>query len=616
MIRVQLSAGLVVLLVLSYSAVEREARAIVDRAVGELAQSRARQALALGRAEWTENVERQRALTRDAAGRLAEGPGAVVTALSRQLGGARAFVLDRDRKVVAESGETASAPPSTLPGLAELRPGTSIVRLSASAKTLIVAAATAPDGRVVGTVRQLHSAELGAWLGGVGEGALQLGVVGADGRVRGFSAGEVEATLGSEAVVSLKSALYRVARAELYDDVGESIELAGFGRVDQEPGLQIAAFLRTTWYALGAAALLIILVVVPMVQRLRSKERAMEGFLGDEEDESALPARAAAGAGASSLADEEDTDTGWSEVAQVKASEPPLRPEDLVSGEISQTLPPPAGEMTVGAAPRVQTSVTTPSSIPEGAGSVTMAPSGFGGSTGFGAPMGAAAPVVAKAAAAVDAALGAYLPNDPTPPGGFGSSRPASFAGGGLGGFAPTPLGGEARLPVPEPEGPPAAAYDPYSYGQVPEFASEIHPFHDPLRPEPTRGHGSSPPPRPFGGAPFGHDLARPAGGFGSSIPAAAAPITRGPNIRASAPPPGLEDARPFDLEHYRVVYTEFVENKRRLGEAVDNVTLEGFTAKLRKSEQDLIERHGCRAVRFQVLVRNRQVSLRPQLVR
>jgi hypothetical protein len=71
-----------------------------------------------------------------------------------------------------------------------------------------------------------------------------------------------------------------------------------------------------------------------------------------------------------------------------------------------------------------------------------------------------------------------------------------------------------------------------------------------------------------------------------------------------------------FDEEHYRVVYNEFVGSKARLGESVDNITYEGFSSKLRSSEKELIDRHGCKAVRFQVLVKDRQVSLRPQLVR
>jgi hypothetical protein len=89
---------------------------------------------------------------------------------------------------------------------------------------------------------------------------------------------------------------------------------------------------------------------------------------------------------------------------------------------------------------------------------------------------------------------------------------------------------------------------------------------------------------------------------------------TKEPPRTSSLGPIG--DARPFDDEHYRMVYNEFVAAKSQLGEPVDGITFEGFRTKLRTSEQQLLERHGCRAVRFQVLVKDRVVSLRPQLVR
>jgi hypothetical protein len=82
-----------------------------------------------------------------------------------------------------------------------------------------------------------------------------------------------------------------------------------------------------------------------------------------------------------------------------------------------------------------------------------------------------------------------------------------------------------------------------------------------------------------------------------------------------TAPPP-VSGPVAYDEEHYRVVYHDFVASKARLGEVVDNITYEGFRSKLRSSEEALINRHGCRAVRFQVLVKDNTVSLRPQLVR
>ena len=96
-------------------------------------------------------------------------------------------------------------------------------------------------------------------------------------------------------------------------------------------------------------------------------------------------------------------------------------------------------------------------------------------------------------------------------------------------------------------------------------------------------------------------------------------------------PPPSAETARPefdsgpaasesrplpFDEDHYRGVYDRFVQAKTELGQSLSSVSWEAFRTKLRSSEQTLLDQHGCRAVRFQVLVRERTVSLRPQLIR
>ncbi|MEQ8275610.1 MAG: MXAN_5187 C-terminal domain-containing protein [Deltaproteobacteria bacterium] len=90
-----------------------------------------------------------------------------------------------------------------------------------------------------------------------------------------------------------------------------------------------------------------------------------------------------------------------------------------------------------------------------------------------------------------------------------------------------------------------------------------------------------------------------------------------GPNMSSSRPEPAqIDSLQPFDEAHYRSVYDQFVGSKAQLGEPVDSITYEGFRSKLRSSEQALLDRHQCRAVRFQVLVRDRTVSLRPQLVR
>jgi hypothetical protein len=91
------------------------------------------------------------------------------------------------------------------------------------------------------------------------------------------------------------------------------------------------------------------------------------------------------------------------------------------------------------------------------------------------------------------------------------------------------------------------------------------------------------------------------------------------PGIHAEPPPAGptnLTVLNAFDERHYQEVFNEFVGSKARLGEPVDAISFQGFSERLRSSERDLIDRTGCKAVRFQVLINDRTVSLRPQLVR
>ncbi|MCK6549267.1 hypothetical protein L6R52_25715, partial [Myxococcota bacterium] len=154
---------------------------------------------------------------------------------------------------------------------------------------------------------------------------------------------------------------------------------------------------------------------------------------------------------------------------------------------------------------------------------------------------------------------------------------------------------------------------------------------------QPSQPFMAAPPPRPLYGAPAGEDPWKNpvVGANQDTMPGAPNPMmmdaarmpqaltvpplasTRPYTSPTTPPAPALRrDPVAFDEEHYRVVYNEFVGSKARLGEVVDNITFEGFSSKLRTSEKELIDRHGCKAVRFQVLVKDRQVSLRPQLVR
>jgi len=75
-------------------------------------------------------------------------------------------------------------------------------------------------------------------------------------------------------------------------------------------------------------------------------------------------------------------------------------------------------------------------------------------------------------------------------------------------------------------------------------------------------------------------------------------------------------EVRPFDSDHYAQVYQAFIEARARVGAPASGVSLQAFSRKLESSERSLIEKHGCRAVRFDVVERDGKVTLRPQLVR
>ncbi|MGF1509186.1 MAG: MXAN_5187 C-terminal domain-containing protein [Myxococcota bacterium] len=75
-------------------------------------------------------------------------------------------------------------------------------------------------------------------------------------------------------------------------------------------------------------------------------------------------------------------------------------------------------------------------------------------------------------------------------------------------------------------------------------------------------------------------------------------------------------DLEPYDEAHYHDVFTRFVAAREQQGDPVGNISFSAFRRKLETSERSLLEKHGCRAVRFQVVVRDDKVTLRPQLVR
>ena len=66
----------------------------------------------------------------------------------------------------------------------------------------------------------------------------------------------------------------------------------------------------------------------------------------------------------------------------------------------------------------------------------------------------------------------------------------------------------------------------------------------------------------------------------------------------------------------YRTIFDEFVALKQRCGEPVENLTYDRFVSKLRSNRDALIAKHGCKAVKFQVYVKDGKAALKASPVR
>jgi hypothetical protein len=85
----------------------------------------------------------------------------------------------------------------------------------------------------------------------------------------------------------------------------------------------------------------------------------------------------------------------------------------------------------------------------------------------------------------------------------------------------------------------------------------------------------------------------------------------------AAGPPPDSSSAELANLarepepDYYKRVYTEYLDARRATGHP-DEVSFEGFIAKLRVNEGKLKAQHQCKAVRFRVITKDGKVTLKP----
>lgn len=81
---------------------------------------------------------------------------------------------------------------------------------------------------------------------------------------------------------------------------------------------------------------------------------------------------------------------------------------------------------------------------------------------------------------------------------------------------------------------------------------------------------------------------------------------------RMSSDPDVVALAREPEADYYRRTFEEYVAARRSVGESIEGVTFESFSAKLRLNEANLKKKYNCKAVRFRVQTKGNQVSLKP----
>lgn len=65
------------------------------------------------------------------------------------------------------------------------------------------------------------------------------------------------------------------------------------------------------------------------------------------------------------------------------------------------------------------------------------------------------------------------------------------------------------------------------------------------------------------------------------------------------------------DAAEWLAVYEDFIRTKKQCGEPTDGLTYEKFSHTLKKNRDALIQRHGCRRVKFSVYVKEGRASLK-----
>jgi hypothetical protein len=90
-----------------------------------------------------------------------------------------------------------------------------------------------------------------------------------------------------------------------------------------------------------------------------------------------------------------------------------------------------------------------------------------------------------------------------------------------------------------------------------------------------------------------------------------------GERTPAPEPQPAAEMSHPdAEQAYFRQVYEDFLELKKKCGEGVENLTFEKFAVKLEQNRDQLIAKYACKAVKFQVYVKDGKAALKATPIR
>lgn len=236
-----------------------------------------------------------------------------------------------------------------------------------------------------------------------------------------------------------------------------------------------------------------------------------------------------------------------------------------------------------------------------------------------------------------DGSVAQQIPHvPPGPPGNFAGPNPGMA---GMGPPGPPPP--NARFPgaPPPPNSRPQVGPNGLGPpGPPPPYSSERTMAMNNMPPPPSAGGGYPPPPQPAAGmAPGAHSATI------AATPAAAKLVT--PGTQPAPFPPGSKKLPAKDQDQdeqtmvaqpsadlinaatganlaldptaeWHQVYEEFLRTKRECGEPTDGLTFEKFQQTLKKNRDALMQRHGCKRVKFSVYVKEGRASLKATPVR